>query len=798
MPGTILGISMGLFHKIFDAVARKTLYYPYYPRLDGFEDPKNVGVSYSSTNRQMTFTHPSGTVALWHRGMRYAFSSPYTPSAQHSSSPGRYFLYMADGGTPVWSSVVWDLYTQSPMAIANYNNPTGISFGLRECHGLMDAETHEELHDKVGTYRKSGGSLTAGTYVVQGSTSDTQVTPGTDEAVIKDEDLLTTVPAWLEGSYTRIHLISSVATFTKASALPYPVSANTIQYNPGGTSLAVAPANNSYINIYTIYLPVTSDAESQEFRVLWMTGQNSYTSLATAQAEDLRAFNWGDIESLIAEFIPYVQTTYRYNTGYATTGRVRIEANPVYISGSKASLVALSGLTPTTHNNLSGRTDPSCHPASAIDNTPSGDVTSTTVQLAINELDTLIDTKRQYLSVGVFQATPPSLVDNGNGTCNIDSCLFLMHSTSDFTGEINKYTVPSATNVGPFDGTGKYLCVDYNSGSPIYAVHTSSTVNGSNIVPIYKCWWDGTYLHSLDADAQGLGLSNKVSNMILSTTPYSRASQAGLALSESATRIINIGSAYVYAGTTGIPVLQYTSSTDLLTFAYYNGSAWVYDRSSTQYDNTQYNPITGLATLSNNKFGVIWVYRSIGDVKEAFYVLGDSQYNNVGEAQLAKRRSDLPPLVAQHCMLVGRFIFQKGASAASSVESAFDTAFQASSVTAHNDLSGRSDADCHPGSAISLTASGTQTYTDVAASIQHLYDKYPGFHDYVETVSGSTKTVFTIDYDFAADHKIDVSIDGRDQPIENTHWSRDAGTNQITMTEPINVGSVFKCRIYLK
>ncbi len=75
---------------------------------------------------------------------------------------------------------------------------------------------------------------------------------------------------------------------------------------------------------------------------------------------------------------------------------------------------------------------------------------------------------------------------------------------------------------------------------------------------------------------------------------------------------------------------------------------------------------------------------------------------------------------------------------------------------------------------------------------------YPGFQDIVETVSGSAKTEFTLGITIDADHKIDVSVDGRGQPIEDTHWSRDTDNGKITMTEAVNVGSVFKARIYLK
>lgn len=44
--------------------------------------------------------------------------------------------------------------------------------------------------------------------------------------------------------------------------------------------------------------------------------------------------------------------------------------------------------TASNHNDLSGRNDAACHPASAITNTPAGGLVATTVQAALNELDT--------------------------------------------------------------------------------------------------------------------------------------------------------------------------------------------------------------------------------------------------------------------------------------------------------------------------------------------------------------------------------------------------------------------------
>lgn len=304
----------------------------------------------------------------------------------------------------------------------------------------------------------------------------------------------------------------------------------------------------------------------------------------------------------------------------------------------------------------------------------------------LNQTDLVnyIDEKRQYMTTGVCSSGDPTFHDNGDGTVNLGATEVYLHTTTDYTGPIEKYSVPAVNNLGPFDGTGKYVAIDYNNGNPIYSIKVSSQLNGSNVIAIYKCWWDGTYLHSLSGDLQGLGLSNKIANMLSSTHPYSRAGNMGLILTESDTRTINVSSAYVFAGTVGTMVGTYTSASDICTFVYYNGASWVFDRTTTKYNNTQYNPVTGLVSLTAKYFTVNWIYRSIGDVKEVFYILGDAEYKKLSDAQLAKVRIDIPTVVSQHCLLVGRIIVENGINTGS-VESAFDTQFQGSTVIQHND-----------------------------------------------------------------------------------------------------------------
>lgn len=299
----------------------------------------------------------------------------------------------------------------------------------------------------------------------------------------------------------------------------------------------------------------------------------------------------------------------------------------------------------------------------------------------------LVSSLEFNLSSGVSDATPPAITDNHNGTINVASCHANIYSTTNYSGFAIRYTIPAATNLGTFDGTGKYLAIDYNSGSPIYAVKTSAQINGSSIVPIYKCWYESatTTLHSIDGDAAGLGLANKISGMMSATHPYQRAGNSGLVLSDSTGRIIKVSSSYVYAGTMGVTVGAYSSSFNLLTFYKHVAGVWTPDQTTTQYNNSQYDNGTSLVSLTGNQWTVNWIYRSIGDVREVFYVLGDQSYSKQSDAELAKPRGDLPTLISQHCLRVGRILVQNGSSTGI-VESDWDQAYVGTTVPDINNL----------------------------------------------------------------------------------------------------------------
>ena len=358
----------------------------------GFADPENTVLAYDSTARTITLSHASGTVVYYYQGVRYTRTSPYTSPA-HDAGFSDYHFSFGAGDVPTWTTGFPGFGNGTYVAYIHYESSD--KFAVRECHGLMPWQAWQEFHRVVGTYHVSGGLVIGSSWTANTDTV-AAVTPVIDVAVIQDEDLPTTVPAGVDGAtYTRVHLDSGLAVFTPGSTLPYPSNAGDPQYNDNpssGTALTTITQNQNWFNVYGLIVPTTSDAGSQAYRHLWMTGQSIYGSLALAQAEDFRALNLGDLRTIFPEILPFVRVSYRRNSSYNNTDHAQLESEAItYLSGTRSALVSVSGFTPTDHSTLTGRFAVDQHPASAINNNPTGNLTSTDQQSVNNELQSDID-----------------------------------------------------------------------------------------------------------------------------------------------------------------------------------------------------------------------------------------------------------------------------------------------------------------------------------------------------------------------------------------------------------------------
>jgi len=317
-------------------------------QLTGFPFGSDIDISYNYTNRTITLT---GNLSYYFRGIKRQLGNGTTwTSTVHTNSIGLYFLHSIDGINFVWTTSPWD-FVNVMVAFVNRTNDINTTFAIRETHRLLDPEAHESNHLNLGTYRKSGGTATTGTFILN-TTTDSAITPGFDSAVLSDEDLDTNISAWLEGTYTTLYIDSNnKGIFSITDNFPFKFTINDfIQYNDSNGNL-VTGINNKFYNIYQILIPTTSDSGSQKFRTVFLQSQNQYDTENAALAEDTRSLRLGDLVNLTPEFNIHSRLTYRTNSSYTTTGKVQL-ANITYVSGTRYGQISVTGYNPSSHNLL--------------------------------------------------------------------------------------------------------------------------------------------------------------------------------------------------------------------------------------------------------------------------------------------------------------------------------------------------------------------------------------------------------------------------------------------------------------
>jgi len=321
-----------------------------------FVDNNNIVVTYSKTNRTITLTHASWFIDYYWLWVKKQLTSPWT-SAEHINNPWTsYYLYSTDWTNFTWSATNW-IFSDVQLAFVRWSPWSSEYYAIREVHWLMSWETHEEFHTQVWTYRVSWLEVTAWTYLLNPTDANARNTwnrPWINAWVIKDEDLKTTIPALIEEQlYTTIYFDASqnAVTITIWADI-YQQIGNVLKYNPPWLWL-VSLANWNFVNIWLFHIPTASDSDSQKYRNIFVCWQVLHTSLASAQSEDPRGINWGNLTGQIPEIVPYACFAMNYDTWISIAnviGRCRI-SDIRYVTWSKLSLISWSPAV-TSHGAL--------------------------------------------------------------------------------------------------------------------------------------------------------------------------------------------------------------------------------------------------------------------------------------------------------------------------------------------------------------------------------------------------------------------------------------------------------------
>lgn len=235
-----------------------------------------------------------------------------------------------------------------------------------------------------------------------------------------------------------------------------------------------------------------------------------------------------------------------------------------------------------------------------------------------------------------------------------------------------------------------YVVADYNGGTPTTRVTTNvSEINETTIVPIYTVLNSATTGTSVLDWAKGtLGndMPNKTHQSIVKTERFRL--ESSIVISESATRIINLGASRAWYGGVPSTIVAASSNTTNTYQLYHVAGVWTATL-VTQYNNTQYDNGTDLVALNPNRYAINWVFRSVSSPDKIFFILGTASYATVADAAASRLPGNLPPELSDFAILVGRIIVKTNDATASQIDYATTGgAIASGGVTNHNALSG--------------------------------------------------------------------------------------------------------------
>lgn len=254
------------------------------------------------------------------------------------------------------------------------------------------------------------------------------------------------------------------------------------------------------------------------------------------------------------------------------------------------------------------------------------------------------------------------ILTNGDGTLLVTAGTGLIRATDSDVADTMFFDWVQNSALGLTDGQTNYIYVDYNDGiTPIIGATTTKTfVDNRTKILLGKVYREGTTLHEVEA---GMVISELAKRVLtyLNNLNGEIVRFTGLVTTEIGDLNINITEGSGSAGLTPITWSAIdTTGADTFRYWYKDNVGWqdsaVSVINATQYNDYEANP--GLVDLTNNNhYGVHFVYMHFeGDVH---IVYGTDSYATLAGAELAPTPANLPHIVSDFSLYIGKIIVQK-------------------------------------------------------------------------------------------------------------------------------------------
>jgi hypothetical protein len=458
----------------------------------GWLDNTAITSSYDSSARTITLT---GDLRYFWRGEIKELTSPWTSSAHTATADTFFFLSSTDGTTFTWSTTAWDFYD---LMVGACWYGADEKFGLVETHGLIPWQSHEELHEQIGTYRKAGGGLS--NYALASTTAGDR-RPDIAACQVKDEDIITINPEVTDNRYTNAYLTGAGVLNFNTDQADFPLKSGTQPYwneYSGGTWGQTLLTASQFMNYWLFAVPATADANSQLYRFFWLQGQTASLTQAIVEDQSVYDLELGNLSNIFVEFIAIAQVTIKYIGGnwqlvtvQDLTGNRQLAlssgASGVYLSAVSAD-ATLTG-SGTTGDPLGVVNDGHTHAtqyaalANGVTNGDSHDHSGGDgAQIAYSSLGSIPatfapDTHGNSAHSSTFAVAPGSSVNNGVVAWNGTGGLTLKDSGVVYTDLTTKPATPVNNQLAAWNGTAGAL---KNSGIDLSNVLVDSDI-GTNV-----------------------------------------------------------------------------------------------------------------------------------------------------------------------------------------------------------------------------------------------------------------------------------------------------------------------------
>ena len=630
--------------------------------FSGFTNQDYVNVAYDST--AMTITLTGVYDAYWLGQKLPSLATGFVSPAHVANLDVVYYLYYDAGGL-TWDTNPW---TFDKLQIAYVYYGTTDKFALRETHGLMQWETHRELHTTIGTYRYSGGDETA---VILNDVAVASRRPSFLPLYIMDEDLKTSVNQLPTGTYTRAWLTGAgVMNFAKAESEIIALNIAQPYYNEFTATWGQTPlTENQHTCVWVIALPTASDTDSQAYRYLFLQGQTA-GSLASQQVREPSNVEVGNLASLSPEFC----FVHKFILKYVGGDWVIVESTP--LAFNRASITGTTGVYWATTENVDL-------------------IAGNTAATAIKTVQDVIS--HQWSSGRVD--TAPTITDNGDNTVDVSTCEVMLRDNNSSYADLRLWKLTAITNQSVPLETTRYVVADFSGGAPVLAVRTpgSSGVNNKSVIAMAVLVNAGGTIHRTDFGDNNADVAQRLA-VYLGTRYGQVARLSGATPTSPAGRYVALTSGSYAIGFIPFTVALFdTTGADRFTSVYGDAvTGWTRTAAVAQLTNTHYwNPSTHLLTaLSSSSGGFYtcwWIFQLVDTPNKVVAFLHTAQSNSIATIRSATITTDVPIELTNRIgpsTLIAKIIVRQGQANAQEVINIVSADSQQTPTSDHNSLGG--------------------------------------------------------------------------------------------------------------